>query len=131
MGGGGGGGRREEEGVRREEGGGRRRRDAFSLRSDGGRRGREEEGGGGRRGEGWEGRLEGRLVESRLKRPGFKENVLISRKICFSLGLRSLLEIKVYMGNGYSMGLFVREATLPSNNLVRLRSLVMIPLVMS
>ena len=31
----------------------------------------------------------------------------------------------------YSMGLFVREATLPSNNLVRLRSLVMMPLVMS
>lgn len=55
-----------EEEVRREEVGGSRRSDAFNFLSGAERRGREDERVGGRREEGWEGRLEGRLVESRL-----------------------------------------------------------------
>lgn len=52
--------------------------------------------------------------------------------MCFSLGLRSLFRNERGVWEvGYSMGLLVREATLPSSILVRLRSLVMMPLVMS
>lgn len=46
----------------------------------------------------WEGRLEGKFIESKLKRLGFSVKVWISRKRYFSLGLRSLIfDINLYM----------------------------------
>lgn len=44
---------------------------------------------------------------------------------------KSIKKIKDLRGRGYSIGLLVRGATLPSNILVKLSSLVMMPLLMS